>query len=124
MYVYILECSDKSYYIGVTNNIERRYKGHQEGINRNCYTFTRGPLKLVLSEMFNDPDSTIAFEKKTKGWTRRKKEAPMKRDFHLLPEFSRSKHPQGLRQAQTDPRPNAGSILKIRINKKCLNKIN
>lgn len=91
MYVYILECADESYYIGVTNNLERRFQEHEQGINRNCYTYTRRPLKIVFYEMFNDPMKAIAFEKKIKGWNRKKKEALINEQFHLLPELSKSK---------------------------------
>lgn len=91
MYVYILECSDKSYYIGVTNNLEKRFQQHENGINRDCYTYLRRPLKIVFYEMFNDPNSAIMFEKKIKGWNRKKKEALINREFHLLPELSKSK---------------------------------
>jgi putative endonuclease len=31
-YVYILKCSDKSYYTGLTNDIDRRLWEHQEGV--------------------------------------------------------------------------------------------
>jgi putative endonuclease len=91
MYVYILECSDKSYYIGVTNNLERRFEEHEKDLNRNCYTYLRRPLKIVFYEMFNDPNLAITFEKKIKGWSRKKKEALIKKEFHLLPELSKSK---------------------------------
>ncbi len=105
MYVYILECSDSSYYIGVSNDAERRFKEHCEGINRNCYTYTRRPLKLVFTEMFTNPQSAIDFEKKIKGWTRAKKKALIERKFELLVGLSKShqKQPtQILRQAQYD----------------------
>ncbi len=91
MYVYILECSDKSYYIGVTNDLEKRFLQHEIGLNRNCYTFTKRPLKIVFYEMFNNPTSAISFEKKIKGWNRKKKDALINQDFHLLPELSKSK---------------------------------
>ena len=54
MYVYILLCSDESYYIGVTNNLELRFEQHIQGINTNCYTYKKRPLKLVYYELFND----------------------------------------------------------------------
>ena len=38
-YVYILKCSDNSYYTGFTNNIERRLNEHNSGINKEYYTF-------------------------------------------------------------------------------------
>lgn len=88
MYVYIIECSDKTYYTGVTNNLEQRFQQHEEGINRSCYTYTRRPLKIVYYEMFNDPISAIAFEKQIKGWNRKKKEALINKNYELLPELS------------------------------------
>ena len=105
MYVYILECSDNSYYIGVSNDAKKRLQEHSTGINRNCYTYLRRPLKLVFSEIFSDPNSAIAFEKKIKGWSRAKKKALIEGEWKLLPELSKShieKPTQMLRQAQHD----------------------
>jgi putative endonuclease len=48
MYVYILKCSDDSFYTGVTNDLEMRFEQHVQGINRNCYTFSRRPLEIVF----------------------------------------------------------------------------
>jgi putative endonuclease len=88
MYVYILECSDKSYYTGVPNDLEKRFLIHEEGINRNCYTFLRRPLKVAYYKMFNNPNDAIAFEKQVKGWNRKKKEALITHNYELLPELS------------------------------------
>lgn len=88
MYVYILRCSDDTYYIGVTNNLEKRFQEHEQGINRNCYTYTRRPLKIVYYEIFNNTLGAIAFEKKLKGWSRIKKEALMNGDYESLPKLS------------------------------------
>ena len=67
MYVYLLKCSDNSYYIVVTNNLERRLVEHNEGININCYTFSRRPIELAFYEIFDNTEKAIAFEKKIKG---------------------------------------------------------
>lgn len=88
MYVYILLCGDDTYYTGVTNNLEKRFQEHEQGINRNCYTFTRKPIKIVYHEMFNNPLSAIAFEKKIKGWSKKKKEALINGDYESLPKLS------------------------------------
>src|SRR5438105_2773433 len=48
-YVYILECSDGSFYIGITNNLERRLKAHNEGI-ASKYTRSRRPVTLRYQE--------------------------------------------------------------------------
>jgi len=89
-FVYILLCSDDSYYTGITNDIERRFVEHQSGVNNGCYTYKRRPLKLVFHEVFNDVSQAIAFEKQVKGWRRAKKEAIINGDWHLLPELART----------------------------------
>ncbi|MBD1384253.1 GIY-YIG nuclease family protein [Mucilaginibacter rigui] len=89
-HVYILLCSDGSYYTGVTNNIERRMIEHESGENPNCYTFKRRPLKLVFNEVFADINQAIAFEKQVKGWRRAKKEAIINCRWDLLPELAKS----------------------------------
>lgn len=89
-HVYILHCNDGSYYTGVTNNIDRRFAEHQEGLNKTCYTYKRRPLKLVFCEMFTDINQAIAFEKQVKGWRREKKEAIINNNWHLLPELAKT----------------------------------
>jgi putative endonuclease len=70
-YVYILKCSDNSYYTGVTNDIERRLNEHNLGLNKESYTYNKRPLNLVFYTEFK----AISFEKQVKGWSRKKKEA-------------------------------------------------
>ncbi|MDQ7949408.1 MAG: GIY-YIG nuclease family protein [Pedobacter sp.] len=74
-YVYILRCSDESYYTGLTNNLERRLKEHASGENIKSYTYQRRPIKLMYVGHFVDINTAIAFEKQVKGWSRKKKEA-------------------------------------------------
>ena len=80
MFVYIIECSDKSYYVGVTNNIERRLFEHNQGLNLKCYTYNKRPVKLKFCDYCSDSVEAIAFEKKLKGWGRKKKEALFQKD--------------------------------------------
>lgn len=47
--VYILECGDGSFYTGITNDMERRFKEHSEGKGAK-YTRGRSPLKIVYTE--------------------------------------------------------------------------
>ena len=89
-YVYILLCSDKSYYTGITNDIDRRFFEHSEGLNANCYTYKRRPLTLVFCETFTDVNQAIAFEKQVKGWRRAKKEAIINGNWDLLPELAKT----------------------------------
>ena len=53
-YIYILECSDGSYYTGITNDIERRLIEHQSGEDKKSYTYKKRPVKLVWHTTTND----------------------------------------------------------------------
>ncbi len=91
-YVYILKCLDNSYYTGVTNNLERRLVEHQEGINKECYTYKRRPVELVFYNNFNDINAAISFEKQIKGWSRKKKEAIINNYWEDLKKLSECKN--------------------------------
>ena len=90
-YVYILKCSDNSYYTGITNDLLRRVDEHNDGITPTCYTYNRRPVELVFSSEFIDVTLAISFEKQVKGWSRKKKEAIIRGDWNLLPELSKNK---------------------------------
>ena len=83
-YVYILKCSDGSFYTGITNNIELRLQQHQSGIQKNSYTYNKRPVQLEFCEEFGDVLQAISFEKKIKGWTRAKKSALIAGDVDML----------------------------------------
>lgn len=72
--MYILECSDGSYYTGSTNNLELRLSQHQAGEGAN-HTKKRLPVKLVYFEEFERIDEAFYREKQVQGWNRKKKEA-------------------------------------------------
>ena len=75
LYVYILKCSDKTYYTGITNNPEKRLIEHNSGVNKNSYTASRLPVDMVYCEKFADFNLAIHWEKRIKNWNRKKKEA-------------------------------------------------
>ncbi len=79
-FVYILECSDGSYYTGVTSNLERRINQHSSGLIKG-YTSSRLPLSLVYSNRFTNVTDAITAEKQIKGWSRAKKQALNKWGF-------------------------------------------
>jgi len=85
----MLLCSDGTFYTGVTNDLEERIEQHKAGIHPQSYTFSRRPLQLVFYELFNDPSSAIAFEKKLKKWSAAKKRALIRKDFNALPALSK-----------------------------------
>ena len=80
-WVYMLECSDRSLYVGVTSNILQRVWQHEVGVFTSCYTFSRRPVKLVFSTVYSRVDDAIWFEKRVKGWSRAKKLALIAGDW-------------------------------------------
>ena len=71
-FVYILECRDESFYVGLTTNLERRLIQHQQAAFNN-YTKSRRPVKLVYWEVFQDKHLAALREKQVKDYRREKK---------------------------------------------------
>ncbi|MSR67427.1 GIY-YIG nuclease family protein [Candidatus Peribacteria bacterium] len=88
-WVYMLQCSDGTFYSGVTNNIERRFVEHQNGLHVESYTFTRRPLRLVYASEFQYVQDAISAEKRLKKWSRAKKKAVVDDRLELLPDLAR-----------------------------------
>jgi predicted GIY-YIG superfamily endonuclease len=93
-WVYILQCSDGSYYTGHTDDLETRVAKHQQGTFRG-YTSKRLPVKLVFCSEFPTRDDAFARERQIKGWSRRKKHTLINGDWDKLVEYSKGKrnHP-------------------------------
>ena len=92
LYVYILECADDSFYVGVTNDVGRRFIEHTTGIHEKSYSYCRRPLKLVFCRQFSSPMQAIRYEKQLKRWTKAKKIALINGDFELLHELAKCKN--------------------------------
>jgi len=73
-WVYILECSDGSYYTGSTIDLQTRFIEHQNGLGAN-HTRKRLPVKLVYTEAHPLIQTAYAREKQIQGWSRQKKSA-------------------------------------------------
>jgi predicted GIY-YIG superfamily endonuclease len=82
-HVYILQCRDGAYYIGITNDLARRWSEHSTGRGGH-YTKCNPPVRLVFKELHASRSSAAAREKQLKGWTRRKKEAMIAGELVLL----------------------------------------
>ena len=83
-YVYMLQCYDGTYYVGITNDLARRIAEHTSGYHASCYTFNRRPLNLVWSQEFHDVNEAIACEKKIKPWSHNKKSALARGDWKMV----------------------------------------
>ena len=90
-YVYILECSDKSYYTGFTSNLEKRFEEHSAGKYKGSYTHNKRPLKLVYHCEFTNVEMAIETEKQLKKWSRAKKEALINGEYEKLPNLAKKK---------------------------------
>ena len=90
-YMYILECSDGSYYTGSTNDLERRIAEHQAGEGAR-HTSKRLPVRLVYFEYFDRVSSAFYREKQVQGWSRKKKEALIKGNTEELNKLSACKN--------------------------------
>ncbi|MBC8757014.1 GIY-YIG nuclease family protein [Kordia sp. YSTF-M3] len=90
-YVYILKCSDESYYAGVTTNLEKRFVQHQQGFYKESYTYRRRPLTIVFYASFTDINIAIENEKQIKKWSRAKKQALIHDEYEALPNLAKKK---------------------------------
>ena len=83
--VYILLCSDGSYYTGSAADVEKRVCEHNDGAMRDSYTFSRRPVKLIwVSEEVARYSDALRFERQVKGWSRAKKDALMRGDYDAI----------------------------------------
>ncbi len=89
--VYILQCSDKTYYTGITSNLYQRIFQHQNGVFQDSYTSKRRPVELAFYCEFTNVEVAIEKEKQIKKWSRAKKEALINNEFEKLPNLAKKK---------------------------------
>jgi len=92
LYVYMLKCCDNSYYVGVTNDVNRRLDEHNLSENATSYTFNRRPVELVYFQLFSDYNQAINWETQLKKWSRKKKEALIMENWNKIKELSECKN--------------------------------
>jgi predicted GIY-YIG superfamily endonuclease len=86
-FAYMLRCSDGSYYVGHTDDLEARLAQHADGT---CggHTSALRPVTLVWSVELDTRDEALATEMQVKRWTRAKKEALICGDWGRIRELS------------------------------------
>ena len=92
-WMYILQCADGSYYVGSTQNLEKRLWEHNQGIGSK-YTARRRPVKLVFSQEFASIADAYEREKQVQSWSRAKREALIRGDYDALPDLARKRFPK------------------------------
>src|SRR5205823_10290698 len=97
-WLYILRCSDGSYYVGTARgSLESRIAQHNAGAFQG-YTASRRPVELIFSQWFDRITDTIENERKLKKWSRAKKEAFIRGDFESLQQLAKRKSPHPSRR--------------------------
>ncbi len=74
-FVYILKCSDKTYYTGSTNNLEKRIHAHNFLKSGAHYTKIRRPVKIIHVEQYDSYSEARKREGELKRLKRKEKEA-------------------------------------------------
>ena len=72
-HVYILKCKDKTFYTGVTTDLDRRVEEHNSSTLGAKYTRGRRPVKLVYSTLHQDRSKALKEECKIKKLSRAEK---------------------------------------------------
>lgn len=88
----MLRCADDSYYIGHTDELEKRILQHQSG-DLGGYTATRRPVDLVFTQEFSSREEALAAELQVKGWSRKKKKALVHGDWAQLSRLAQRRTP-------------------------------
>ena len=73
-FVYMLRCVDGSFYVGHTDDLDKRIEEHERG-GKCLYTSQRRPLRLIWFDEFPTRDEAKAAEIQIKAWSRVKKVA-------------------------------------------------
>ena len=89
-FMYMLKCSDGSYYVGSARDLDSRMAQHLSG-QGGAYTSKRMPVMLVFAQEFERIDEAYFMEKRVQGWSRAKREALIDGRFNDLPRLSRKR---------------------------------
>jgi len=100
-WTYMLHCNGGAFYVGHTDDLERRMAQHERGETPG-FVRDHMPVKLVWSESFSSREEALVAERRIKGWSRAKKMALIRSDWDEVSRLSRVKEKAGLRQAQAE----------------------
>jgi predicted GIY-YIG superfamily endonuclease len=89
-FVYILRCSDGSFYVGHSENPEERVAAHNGGRGA-AWTACRTPVVLAFKEPCATEEDAVRRERQIKRWTHAKKEALVDGNLARLKALSKSR---------------------------------
>ena len=93
-WVYMLHCNAGRFYVGHTDNLERRIAQHEAGEIAG-FTHDKLPVKLVWAESFADRIEALTMERRIKGWSRAKKLALIRGDWVDVVRLARGRSKDG-----------------------------
>lgn len=100
-WAYILHCRGGAFYVGHTDDLERRIAQHETGAIKG-FTSDRLPVKLVWSQEFSTRFEAKEAERQFKGWTRAKKMALIRGDWASISQLAKSKGGPSTGSGQTE----------------------
>jgi predicted GIY-YIG superfamily endonuclease len=109
-FVYILKCSDGSYYTGHTEDADVRLAAHQLSLV-DSYVSKRLPVELMFVESAPTREEALSFEQQIKRWSRAKKEALIAKDWGKLKQLSRSYESRAVHGSRSSPRTEVSDAL-------------
>ena len=89
-YMYILKCSDETFYTGSTRNLEKRIDQHNSGLGSK-YTSKRRPVVLMYYEKFDSIKKAFEREKQIQKWNHKKKKALVENHYSNLKDLSKKR---------------------------------
>jgi putative endonuclease len=102
---YMLHCRGGYFYVGLTDDIERRSGEHKSGLIPG-FTADHQPVELVWSQDFPTRDEAKASEKQIKGWSRAKKLALIRGDWGRISNLAKKKDSPSTSSGKTVLGPN------------------
>lgn len=99
-WAYMLHCRGGAFYVGHTDDLERRIAQHEAGAIKG-FTSDRLPVALVWSQEFSTRQEAKEAERQLKGWRRAKKMALIRGDWALISQLSKGKGSPSTSSGQT-----------------------
>ncbi len=84
-YLYLIRTREGFLYTGITQDVKRRFKEHQEGGTKSAkFLRGKGPLKLVFHKKIGSRSQALKNEAAIKKWPKKKKESLVNKEFALI----------------------------------------
>ena len=99
-WTYMLHCRGGYFYVGHTDDIDRRIAEHRSGLIPG-FTADHQPVELVWSDQFSNRDDARSAERKLKGWSRAKKLALIRGDWDRISDLAKKKDSASTSSART-----------------------